>query len=218
MALRLLDHASGQTLLAATALSMVLTPILAKLGRYLASRRRHHDGDELSPSGFEHLSQHVIIAGYGRMGRAIARLLKRHHIPYIALDLNAERVTKARQDGLPVYYGDASLAGVLRSVGVGAALAVVVTVGAPRHTERTIRCVRQAAPGVPIIARAQDRVHEGHLNRIGATGVIPETVEASLQMAGLVLRSACISEGEVETSLNAYRSSRYGTTEPPKVE
>jgi CPA2 family monovalent cation:H+ antiporter-2 len=210
MGLRLLDAATGQTLLAVTALSMVLTPLMDGLGRGLACRSQRHEGDDLVPSGFENLSRHVIIAGYGRMGRAIARLLGRHGIAYIALDLDAEQVMKARRDGLPVYYGDASHAGVLRAVGIGGARAVVITLGAPRLTERTIACIRQAAPGVAVIARAKDRIHENLLNQIGATAVIPETVEASLQMAGLVMRAVGIADDEVEGSLNAYRSSRYG--------
>lgn len=212
--LHLLDGATGQTLLAMTALSMVLTPILAKLGRHLARRRKTSEANELAPSGFEHLTQHVVIAGYGRMGRAIARLLKRHHIAFIALDQDAERVIKAREEGAPVYFGDASLPGVLRSVGVCGAQAVVVTVGVSRQTERTILSVRSVAPGIPVIARAKDRIHEAHLNRIGATAVIPETVEASLQMAGLVLRSSGIAEAEIEASLSAYRSHRYGGKRP----
>lgn len=212
--LRLLDGATGQTLLAMTALSMVLTPILAKLGRHLARRRKTSEANELAPSGFEHLTQHVVIAGYGRMGRAIARLLKRHHIAFIALDQDAERVIKAREEGAPVYFGDASLPGVLRSVGVCGAQAVVVTVGVSRQTERTILSVRSVAPGIPVIARAKDRIHEAHLNKIGATAVIPETVEASLQMAGLVLRSSGIAEAEIEASLSAYRSHRYGGKRP----
>ncbi len=206
----LIDLVTGQLLLAGTALSMVLTPALATVGRALSRSSRQHEGDELAPSGFQRLSNHVVIAGYGRMGRAIGRLLSQHGIAFVALDLDVERVTQARRDGQPVYYGDTSHAGVLRSVGIREARAVVVTVGDPRLTERTIACVHQAAPGVPVIARAKDRPHETLLTRIGATAVIPETVEASLQMAGLVLRMAGIAEDKVESSLNAYRSNRYG--------
>lgn len=209
MGLNLVDHATGQTLLAITALSMGLTPILAKLGRVLSRRQTMHENHDLAPSGVEHLSRHVIIAGYGRMGRAIARLLTRHHIDFVALDQNSDRVTAARSKGIPVFFGDASLPGVLRSVGIEGARAVVVTVGAHRQTERTVASVRRVAPGIPIVVRATDRVHEGQLNKIGATAVIPETVEASLQMAGVVLRTSGISEDDIEASLAAYRSNRY---------
>ncbi|TAN48053.1 MAG: potassium transporter KefB, partial [Rhodospirillales bacterium] len=190
--------------------SMVLTPILDKVGRSLSQRHKRLEGEGLVPSGIENSSGHVIIAGYGRMGRAIARLLRQHEIRFVALDLDVDRVMKARQDGLPVFFGDASHAGVLRSVGVGGAQAVVVTLGHPRLTERTVFCVHQTAPGVPVFARAQDRIHEALLSQMGAAAVIPETVEASLQIAGLVLRSAGIAEDKVESSLTDYRKNRYG--------
>jgi CPA2 family monovalent cation:H+ antiporter-2 len=210
MRLHLLDQTTGQVLLTATALSMVLTPILDKVGRSLSERHKRQEGEDLIPSGIENSSGHVIIAGYGRMGRAIARLLRQHEISFVALDLDVDRVMKARQEGLPVFFGDASHAGVLRSVGVCGAQAVVVTLGHPRLTARTVFCVHQTAPGVPVFARAQDRIHEALLNQIGAAAVIPETVEASLQIAGLVLRSAGIAEDKVESSLTDYRRNRYG--------
>jgi CPA2 family monovalent cation:H+ antiporter-2 len=71
------------------------------------------------------------------------------------------------------------------------------------------------APAVPVIVRAMDRLHEEHLNKIGATVVVPETVEASLQVAGQVLRAAGIAESEVKTSLEDYRNHRYGKAAPP---
>lgn len=207
--LQLLPQADGHVLLAAVALSMVLTPLLAAVGRGLSCRRTSGDGSELAPSGLENLENHVVLAGYGRMGRTIARLLQRHGIAFIALDLDVDRVIQAHKDGLPVYYGDAGNAGVLRSVGIGGARAMVVTIGAPRATEHAIACVRQIAADTPVIVRAKDRLHEDLLHHIGAFAVIPETVEASLQMAGAVLRLAGIAEGVVERSLSDYRSSRY---------
>jgi CPA2 family monovalent cation:H+ antiporter-2 len=210
MRLHLLDQTAGQVLLSATALSMVLTPILDKVGRTLSQKHKRQEGEDLVPSGIENTSGHVIIAGYGRMGRAIARLLRQHEISFIALDLDVDRIMKARQEGLPIFFGDASHAGVLRSVGISGAQAVVVTLGHSRQSERTVFCVHQTAPGVPIFARAQDRIHEALLNQIGATAVIPETVEASLQIAELVLRSAGLAEDKVERSLTDYRRNRYG--------
>ena len=208
--LKLLDGALGQALLASVALSMVLTPVLAALGRGMASRLRPGAGGEPIPEEASHLSGHIVIAGYGRVGRAIARLLTEHGIAYIGLDMDSERVAKAREAGLPVYYGDASKAGVLRSVGLERARAAVITLNTARLAERTTACIRQAAPDIPIIVRARDRVQETLLGGIGATAVIPETVEASLQMAGAVLRSAGIDDDAVESSLRAYRSNRYG--------
>lgn len=211
--LKILDGARGQALVAAVALSMVLTPALAALGRRAARRLAPDRPGEPIPEAARHLSDHVVIAGYGRVGRAIARLLAEHGIPYLALDLDVERVAKARDEGIPIYFGDAGRAAILRSVGIERARAAVITVNGARQAERAIACIRQEAPRLPIVARARDRAQEQVLGDIGATAVIPETVEASLQMAGSVLRSAGIDDETVERSLKGYRNRRYGRPE-----
>lgn len=208
--LKILDGGLGQALVASVALSMVLTPVLAGLGRRLSLRLAPERSGEPIPETARHLANHVVIAGYGRVGRAIARLLAEHDIPFIALDMDVDRVAKARDDGVPVYYGDAGRTGILRSVGIERARAAVITVNEARQAERAISCIRQAAPKLPIVARARDRIQEQVLGDIGATAVIPETVEASLQMAGSVLRSAGIDDEAVERSLKGYRNRRYG--------
>jgi monovalent cation:H+ antiporter-2, CPA2 family len=207
--LRLLDSGTGQTLLAVTALSMVLTPGVVGLGGMLAARRRAREGESLAPSGVEHSRDHVVMAGYGRTGRAVGRLLMRHGIPFVALELDVEKVTAARKMKLPVYYGDAANPGVLRSAGIGGARAAVITMGKPQATEKAVVGIRQIVPGLPIIVRAQDRIHEAALSQVGATAIVPETVEASLQMAAEVLRQTGVAEAEVEISLNDYRRNRY---------
>lgn len=199
----------AQTLTAAVALSMVLTPILAAVGRALAARSGTRQESPI-PQEARDTDGHVIIVGYGRVGRTVGRLLTEHGIPFLGLDSDAERVAKARGDGLPVYFGDAGRGAVLRSVGIQGARAAVVTVNAGHEAERAIAAMRAEAPRLPVIARARDRLQERELADIGAVSVIPETVEASLQMAGAVLRSAGIAEDKVEGSLRAYRSARYG--------
>lgn len=207
--LRLLDSGAGQTLLAVTALSMVVTPGVVGLGGMLAARRRVRDGESLAPSGVEHSRDHVVMAGYGRTGRAIGRLLIRHGIPFVALEVDVEKVTKARKMNLPVYYGDAANPGVLRSAGISGARAAVITMGKPQATEKAVVGIRHIVPGLPIVVRAQDRIHEAALSQVGATAIVPETVEASLQMAAEVLRQTGVAEAEVEISLNDYRRNRY---------
>ena len=211
--LRLLDGGLGQALMAGVALSMVLTPALAALGRRLSQGMDAKRSEDPIPENARHLVGHVVIAGYGRVGRAIARLLAEHDIPFLALDMDVDRVAKARAGGLPVYYGDVGRSGILRSVGIERARAAVITVNEARQAERAIACIRQVSPDIPIVARARDRIQEQVLGDIGATAVIPETVEASLQMAGSVLRQAGVAEEAVECSLKRYRNRRYGLAE-----
>jgi CPA2 family monovalent cation:H+ antiporter-2 len=208
--LRLLDPATVQVLFSVTALTMVATPALAHLGRILA--RRHQAKAALglaATQAHDHMRDHVVVAGYGRMGRTIGRVLDANGIAFVALDLDSDRVLAAHQDGLPVFFGDAAKAAVLRSVGVEDARAVVITLGSPRATEHAIASLRQIAPKVPVIVRAKDRRHEHHLKQFGVEAVIPETVEASLQLAGQTLRAAGIADSQAEASLDLYRRQRY---------
>jgi CPA2 family monovalent cation:H+ antiporter-2 len=204
----LLGSGLGQTLLSVTALSMVVTPAVAALGGRLAARRKTREGETLAPSGMEHSRNHVVIAGYGRSGRAIGRILTSHDIPFLALDVDVEKVVAARKMNLPVYYGDSANPGVLRSAGIGGARAAVITMGKPQVTENTIASIHQLVPGLPVIVRAQDGLHEAALSQFGATAIVPETVEASLQMAAQLLRQTGVAEADVQSSLNDYRRNR----------
>ncbi|GAB3119109.1 monovalent cation:proton antiporter-2 (CPA2) family protein [Novispirillum itersonii] len=212
-ALGVLDHTTTQTLTATVALSMILTPLLSSTGRRWSKKLKRRMGLDLVPTGTEEVQQHVIIAGYGRVGRTIAGLLQEHGVPYVALDLDAERVAQARAEGLPVFYGDVSQAGVLRSIGIDRARAVIVTVNNARGAERAVGAVHDHAPGLPIIARAHDLRQQGVLRTAGAAQVVPEAIEVSFQMAGLALRSMGIADDIIERCLAGHRSSGYGTLE-----
>lgn len=194
-----------QTLVAAVALSMVLTPALAGVGRSLALKWRARSSAGLFIPAAEPKKGHVVIAGYGRSGRTIARALEDHGLDYIALDLDIDRVAQAREAGLPVYYGDAAQPGVLRSAGIAEARAAVITVNKPRTAERAVMQIRQAVPGLTIIARAHDLAQKQLLRTAGASAVVPETVEASLQLAGLVLQSAGLDPETVSQTLRRQR-------------
>jgi CPA2 family monovalent cation:H+ antiporter-2 len=217
MELGLLGSRYGQTLIAAVALSMVLTPAVVALGRRLVLRRQGAPAAVAAP-GTERLAGHVVIAGYGRVGRAIARMLGEHGIAWVALDLDAERIARAQAHRLPVYFGDASQPGVLRSIGIARARAAVITINRPRTVEQAVTVLRQTVPDLTIVARAHDRRQEAVLGLAGASAVVPETMEASLQMAGLVLRSVGIPSGEVDSSISAHRRRHYGNLHSGETE
>ena len=153
--------------------------------------------------------EHVVIAGYGRVGRTLALLLDSRGTRYLALDLDPERVAEARRHDLPVYYGDASLAEVLRAAGIEQARAVVVTVDEPASADRTVHLARRLAPEVPVLVRARDLQQCEHLARSGATVVVPEVVEGSLQLVGALLRQLGDSQESVDQLLGQFRREAY---------
>lgn len=188
----IIDNASSQFLLAIVTLSMATTPFLAiagrRLGAYLAARESARDEERApgAPAAGE-LEDHVIIAGFGRLGRTVAGILDRADIPYLAVDRNVGRVRRWRQDGAAISYGDAGRTSVLQAAGLARAAAVVITVDDPQTVEHLVAAVRQNAPDLPILARAHDHAAGRAIAKAGATKVVQETFEASLQLASDLL-------------------------------
>ncbi|UOM35978.1 cation:proton antiporter [Acuticoccus sp. I52.16.1] len=125
---------------------------------------------------------HVIIAGFGRIGRSIGALLDAHRIPYLALEMNSRAVTQARSKDLPVYFGDVRRLDVLQNAHVSTARAIILTMDSPAANADAVRHLRQAGLTVPVIVRARDTSNASELYALGADEVVLEAFEASLQM------------------------------------
>lgn len=198
--------AAGTT--AVVALSMLLTPLLAIAARRMSTRfgeidhRGHAPGDDL-----DRLENHVIIGGIGRVGMIVARVLDAEGIPYVVFDSNGELVNQARQGKRTVYFGDSGRPEMLEKVGGARARAFVVTVNNRVAAERMVSAARAIQPGAVVLARAADAKHAARLLELGAVGVIPETVEASLQLAARLLEKLDIPENVVDERIEAMRQS-----------
>lgn len=174
---------------AVASLSMMATPFLAILARRLAARIEPRDQADALTDEVAELSDHVIIGGFGRVGQAIARVLESENVPYLALDTNAALVNEQHKAGHAVYFGDASRREILELVGAGHARAIVVTLDGAEATERMVAEIRRMQPHARVLARARDASHAARLAKMGAVDVIPEAVEASLQLAGRLLEA-----------------------------
>lgn len=186
----ILDPATGQFMLVTAATSMALAPFMLPLARRLldllprpSQKENLHFPQEIP----EDVAGHVVIAGFGRVGRTIASLLNAQKVPYIALDLDAPAAGAYRQSGLPVYYGDIAREEVLERLDVGRAAAVVITIDTPLTAKKALAAIRNRWPHIPVFVRARDASHSKQLEILGATGVVPETLESSLALAGQVL-------------------------------
>jgi CPA2 family monovalent cation:H+ antiporter-2 len=181
-----------QTLMATVALSLLVTPGLAALGRAAARRLETPPSSgegtlAAEGAGFE---RHLVIAGYGRVGQTVARLAEMEDIPRLALDTDHARVADARASGLPVYFGDTTRPEVLDAAGLGRARALVVTLNSPIATSRALAAVRAHWRQLPVVARAHDQAHARQLRHLGATATVAEAAESSLQLGGLTLTTA----------------------------
>ena len=131
--------------------------------------------------------RHVIICGYGRSGQNLARLLETQDIPYMALDLDPDRVRQAAAAGQSVVFGDAARLPALMAAGLARANAVVVSYTDTPSALKVLQLVREHAPTVPVIVRTIDDTDLDALRAAGATEVVPEAIEGSLMLASHAL-------------------------------
>ncbi|KAL9252372.1 K(+) efflux antiporter 2, chloroplastic-like protein [Drosera capensis] len=189
-------------------ISMALTPWLAAGGQLIASRFELQDVRSLLPveSETDDLQDHIIICGFGRVGQIIAQLLSERLIPFVALDVRSDRVAIGRALDLPVFFGDAGSREVLHKVGAERACAAAVTLDTPGSNYRTVWALNKYYPNVKTFVRAHDVDHGLNLEKAGATAVVPETLEPSLQLAAAVLAQAKMPMSEIASTINEFRS------------
>ena len=212
----LLDPSVVQPLLAATVLSMVLSPLIIRHNRRITRVILRESGNpQTEAMRHERITlaaaerEHVVICGFGRVGQNIARVLEQTGFEYIALDVDPHRIRTGRQVGDPVVYGDAGQVKVLENVGVAHASVVVITFANPDVALRILRSVRELRTDVPILVRTQDDTKLEELQAAGATEVVPETFEASLMLLSHLLLLMKLPVGRVIRTVNDIRSHRY---------
>ena len=152
---------------------------------------------------------HVIICGYGRSGQNLARLLEPEHIPYMALDLDPDRVRMAAAAGQSVVFGDAARLQSLMAAGLARAAAVVVSYHDTASALKILRLVQAHAPRVPVVVRTVDDTDIDRLRAAGATEVVPEAIEGSLMLAGHALALVGVPMQRVIRITRDARDARY---------
>jgi CPA2 family monovalent cation:H+ antiporter-2 len=205
---KLVDHTTGQALIVAATLSMATIPLLAAIGARIGGRKispadvpeaPKPEGDE-APG-----TPRVMIAGYGRVGRLVGEMLRRHDIAWVAVEQDARLVEAGRRAGETLFYGDAARPDFLDRCGLGEAPALVVTMDDPDGAEAIVRVARALRPHLTIVARARDARHAQRLYDLGATDAVPETVEASLQLSEALLVEIGVPMGVVIASIHERR-------------
>lgn len=154
-------------------------------------------------------NKHVIICGYGRCGQNLARMLEREGIPYMALDLDPDRVRQAAAAGDSVVFGDAARLQALMAAGLARASAVVVTYLDVPGAMKVLANIRAHAAQVPVIVRTQDDHDLEKLQAAGATEVVPEALEGSLMLASHALALVGVPMRRVIRIVQDQRDERY---------
>ncbi|HXZ54983.1 MAG TPA: monovalent cation:proton antiporter-2 (CPA2) family protein [Burkholderiales bacterium] len=187
-ALGVLEPRTAQILVVVVTVSMLLSPPAFTLqDRLLARWQERHaapEFDTISGPG-----NPVIIAGYGRVGQILSRVLRMCGIPFTALEASYQQVDFVRRFGSKVYYGDASRLELLEAAKTGEARLFVLAIDDVEASVKTAQVVRKHYPQLPILARARNRVHLFRLRDLGVNLIWRETFPASLEMARQALLS-----------------------------
>jgi len=204
-----------QIFLAVIAISMAATPGLVLIGDRLSKffEEREKASGDVMEMDIASAENHVLIAGFGRVGQTISKVLMDGGITYVAIDFDHKRVSECRAKGMPVYFGNAYQFSVLEAAGAAYAAAIVVTLDQTAATTRIVAELRKNHPDMKIFVRARDMKHLSALKTEGATATVPETAEASLQLGAIVMNDLGISEDLSASIVQAYRDDDYALLE-----
>ncbi|MBA1444865.1 MAG: cation:proton antiporter [Chromatiales bacterium] len=211
LALKVIDEGTFIMAVGVISLSMLLTPLLVRIGDRLACRLEGKcDGIQELPTDIREVPERqVLIGGYGRMGHTVATLLQASGIPFVAFDTDPERVEQGRTYGQAVLYGDISDPELLAAAHAERASLVVLTIDHGATALRTVSYLRDAYPQVPVIVRARDLEASAHLLQAGATQAFPETIEASLRLGAEALQMVGAPVENIELLMQGVRSRGY---------
>ncbi|GGW73272.1 cation:proton antiporter domain-containing protein [Alteromonas halophila] len=193
-------------------ISMALTPFLITrsltLAKWLVGAKQL-DAEMLNAKAHQEMQDHVLIAGFGRVGQSVARMLKMEGIPFIAIDSDPVRVHESHNAGEPVLFGDASQRDVLTGAGVTRAKLVLVTFDQPDRAAQVISATRQLTEATEVMVRTKRDYQLEALYQAGATQVVPELQEGSLMLISQVLHYAGVPMSRILKRVRAERKGRY---------
>ncbi len=217
----LLDQGSYQLFLAASILTMALTPPLIGLSPRLADRIRALPiFSRMRPRPFEEemervcvgpgcVADHLVIVGFGVGGQHLARAAKNFGITYRVIEMNPDTVRHSAAQGEPIMYGDASQTAVLEHVGVPQARVLAIVVSDPASTRRITDAARKLNPGLHIVTRTRFLSEMGPLMDLGASDVIPEEFETSVEIFTRVMMRYLVPRADIERFTEEVRSEGY---------
>lgn len=206
----------AQPIIAATLLSMLITPILIRYNSKITEaifRGRYKNGLNIPPKELtkvcETLSEHVVICGFGRIGQNLANILREMQIEYVALDMDQSLVREAWEAGENVFFGDCTRPEILKKAEVARANALLLTFDDAHIAEHVIISARSINKDLAIIVRSKDGQDMDDLHKVGASNVVPESFEASMMLAIHVLQNMDISTEKSIEFIEQARKDEY---------
>jgi CPA2 family monovalent cation:H+ antiporter-2 len=224
VALALLSQEQYSLLLAGAMISIILNPFLFRALPWMEKRlqtlpflRSRFEQQRFQQIHPEQMQGHVVVVGYGRVGRNIIQALSQLQAAYLVVDLDVQRIEELAQQHIPVLYGDAANSEILTHAGVAQARAVVVTLPDETAAEIVTASVRTLAPQVPLIVRVATQEGVSSLLELGASEVIHPELEGAQAMVRQTLALLGYPEGQTHTSLEGLRDQYYKTEVPESI-
>lgn len=208
----LLDATQHQAFTAGAVFSLAITPWLMAQAESWASRLPAEERDATVAGGVPAgtiLRDHVVVAGYGLNGANLARVLRAVRLPHLVVDLSPDALAQARADGSPAMLGDVANPTILRDVGVTEARVVVLALSDRQATLRACRLVRSLSPRAFVLVRTRYVAEIDALHEAGASQVIPEEFETSIEIFTSVLREFHLPSNLVQAQVRLLRHERY---------
>jgi CPA2 family monovalent cation:H+ antiporter-2 len=190
-------------------LTMVATPFIMQVAPWFADRIHLPRPDSSGQANICSLTGHTIIAGYGLNGRNLARTLRATRIPYTVLEVNADTIRKARDEGEPIIYGDITREDVLVRAGADCARVIVFAISDFSATRMAIRFVRSINPSIFILVRTRYSTEVDELLKLGADQVIAEEFETSIEIFSRVLHEYHVPGNIIANQINLVRFDGY---------
>jgi len=213
--LALMDTHVAQPVLAAMLLSMLAAPFIVDRSETIARSWNRsdwmHRAMELHNIAVKSMAtdQHAVICGYGRSGQNLARLLEKESIPFIALDVDPQRIREAAAAGESVVFGDAARREVLVAAGLLRARVLAITYSDTASALRILGLVQELRPGLPVVVRTVDDADIDQLKAAGAAEVVAEIMEGSLMLASTALMLLGVPVNRVLHRIRETREQRY---------
>lgn len=201
----LLTETLFHQLLLVILISMLVTPALSYWAKRLASNRTSQEIKEVDVPE----AAPIVLAGFGRVGHRIGDILTIAGKPYIALDSDTDIVEKSRENGRPVFYGDVRKPEILKAAGASHASIIIVTLNDSDAVEQVVSTLRKIYPGKSIYARGHSLQQCCELRKLGATGVVSENIEASLELARMVLGDVGLEQKKLGSIISNFRRSYH---------
>ena len=202
----------AQTLMMITTVTMAFTPLLATLGDWISKlitkKKISLNSQELTLDTKD-LDQHVIVVGFGRVGRMVAKVLVAEHVNYIASDIQPKIVKDGIDEGFPVYLGDLTKLNTLQSMAISRARMIIIAINNEVTIKKIVSLVAKNFPHIIIIVRLPDLSNVEIYKELGAHYLIPETYEVGLQLGAVALSNNGFSNHAISLLKDRFRMVNY---------